>query len=317
MLGVSERGKEKTIGGVTVTAADYSISIPGPSDYTLKRFDLSREHGSAIAAKVQLNNSWELCTVPYLPAFGHFYRAIRDLCERADPEVLMMTWTHGGFPSPVLSMVAKMTRKDQPIPPADDLFAALYPNADKKTLLAAIRAFDDALDEYPFSVGTMYHGPQHMGPALPLWREPTGYTACMIGPPYDDAHGWRDVYPLEVYRDALSRLVGGLERALQLFRAAYGGRALSTDDRVLLDCAEGAYLHFASAYDHVLYVMARKTEGEDTDALIRREEERAIDEARLVGRDPAIGYEASNHYLFTLTDLYEKVLNCRRLLGEL
>lgn len=51
--------------------------------------------------------------------------------------------------------------------------------------------------------------------------------------------------------------------------------------------------------------------------LIRDEEELAIREARLVGRNPAIGYEASNHYFFTESDLYEKVLNCRYLLGEL
>ena len=57
--------------------------------------------------------------------------------------------------------------------------------------------------------------------------------------------------------------------------------------------------------------------GAEAEAIIRREEELAIAEARLVGRNPAIGYEASNHYLFTETDLYEKVLNCRMLLGEL
>ena len=317
VLGVSERGKEKTIGGVTVKAADYSISIPGPSDFTMNRFRIASEHGCRIAAKVQLNNSWELCSVPYIPAFGLFYRAICDLVSKVDPDILMMTWTHGGFPSPVLAMAAKMTQKDAPIPSADDLVASLYPNADREKLLAAIHAFDAAFEEYPFSVGTMYRGPQHMGPALPLWRESTGYTACMIGPPYDDLAGWRDVYPENVYRDQLERLTAGLFEALTLCRAAYDGKTLTTNDRVLLDCAEGAYLHFASSLNHVLYVTARDGDGADMDEIIRREEELAIAEARLVGRNPAIGYEASNHYLFTETDLYEKVLNCRKLLGEL
>ena len=317
VLGVSERGKEKTIGGVTVKTADYSISIPGPSDFTMNRFRIAGEHGCRIAAKVQLNNSWELCAVPYIPVFGLFYRAIRDLVEKVDPAILMMTWTHGGFPSPVLAMAAKMTGKDAPIPEPDDLFASLYPNADREKLLAAIRAFDAAFEEYPFSVGTMYNGPQHMGPALPLWRESTSYTACMIGPPYDDITGWRNVYPTEVYRDQLEKLTDGLREALALCRAAYEGKELTTDDRVLLDCAEGAYLHFASSLNHVLYDAVRAEGGAEVDAIVRREEELAIAEARLVGRNPAIGYEASNHYLFTETDLYEKVLNCRMLLGEL
>jgi hypothetical protein len=210
-----------------------------------------------------------------------------------------------------------MTQKDAPMPAPDDLFASLYPNADRERLLAAIHAFDEAFDEYPFSVGTMYNGPQHMGPALPLWRDGTGYTACMIGPPYDDLNGWRSVYPAEVYRDQLEKLTAGLLRALGLFRAAFEGKTMSKDDRVLLDCAEGAYLHFASAKNHVLYVMAREEGGAATEALIREEEALAIAEARLLGRNPAIGYEASNHYLFTEADLYEKVLNCRHLLGEL
>ena len=317
VLSVSERGKEKTIGGVSVSVRDYSISIPGPSEFTLNRFRIAREHGSRIAAKVQLNNSWELCSVPYLPAFGHFYQAIRDLVDRADPDILMMNWTHGGFPSPVMAMVSQMTRKDAPIPPADDLFASLYPNADRTALLEAIHTFDEAFDEYPFTVGTMYLGPQHMGPALPLWRENTGYTACMIGPPYDNVARWRDAYPIEVYRSQLEKMTSGFAKALTLFQKAYEGKDLTVEDRVLLDCAEGAYLHFASAVNHVLYIMARDEGRTDMDELVRCEEELAIAEARLVGRNPAIGYEASNHYLFTETDLYEKVLNCRQLLGKL
>ena len=52
-------------------------------------------------------------------------------------------------------------------------------------------------------------------------------------------------------------------------------------------------------------------------ALIRTEEELAIREATLVSKNPTLGFEATNHYLYTRTDLFEKVLNCRYLLGEL
>jgi hypothetical protein len=315
-LGVSERGKEKTIEGITVKAVDYSISITGPSDYTLGRIAVAKKYGVRIGAKVQLNNSWELCSVPYIPVFGHFYRSICDLCERVSPDVLMMTWTHGGFPSPVFRMVSKMTQKDSQIPDFSTLLSELFPNAEPTTLRKAIEAFDQAFDEYPFSGQTMYTGPQHMGPALPLWRENTTYSACMIGPPYDKLEDWCRPYPQKVYSDALFRLKEGFLHGITLLQKAYEGRTLSADDQLLLDCAEGTYLHFASAYNHTVYVMKRNTD-EDLTALIREEEQLAIREATLVMKNATIGYEASNHYLFTESDLFEKVLNCRYLLGEL
>ncbi len=315
-LGVSERGKIKATGGVEVPSADYSISITGPSDYAMGRFSVAREAGARIGAKVQLNNSWELCTVPYIPVFRHFYTSIHDLCEKVDPDVLMLTWTLGGFPSPVMKMVSRMTERDAEMPALDTLIGELFPNADQEKLLAALSALDDAFDEFPFSVNVMYNGPQHMGPALPLWREKTGYKACMIGPSYDDIENWCVPFTEEIFRDALYRLKEGFKLGFEMLKKAYEGRTLTPDDELLLDCAEGTYLHYASAYNHTIYVMKRET-GEDLSALIREEEELAILEARLVGRNPAVGYEASNHYLYTESDLYEKVLNCRYLLGEL
>ena len=317
VLAVSERGKEKMVGPVKAVVSDYAISIPGPSDVTLGRWKTARERGSKIAAKVQLNVSWELCSVPYLPVFGHFYQAIRDLCEKADPNILMMTWTHGGFPSPVYSMVSRMTEKGATIPSLDEMLTSLFPNAIKERLLPALRAFDDAFDFYPFSVSTMYVGSQHMGPALPLWKKQTGYSACMIGPTYDKEADWRYPFTREVYGEAMKKLTDGLKEGLSMLRAAYEGRTLTSEDRLLLDCAEGMYLHFASAYNHFLFSCLREEEGADLTPYVLAEEELALAEAALIGRNPTVGYEASNHSLFTRTDLFEKVLCCRQLLGKL
>ena len=42
----------------------------------------------------------------------------------------------------------------------------------------------------------------------------------------------------------------------------------------------------------------------------------AVTEWEIMRRDSRIGYEASNHYLFTLNDLMEKVVNCAFLARE-
>ena len=315
---VSERCAPRMFEDKEILVSDYSISITGPSDVSLAYWDMVRSFGSKIGAKIQLGNSWELSSVPFIPAYGHFYRLVRDLVEKADPDIVTTTWTMGSFPSPVFRMFAEMTRKDAPIPEYRDLITRLYPNADTEKLLTALSALDDAFDHFPFSIYSMYNGPQHMGPALPLWREPTDWKSCMVGPIYDDmrmgAIDFGDPYGI-FYRQ-YEKLVPAWEEAHALLLSAYEGRELTMADRMLLDCSEGSLLHFKSARNHLTYIKNREEDGRQ-EALVREEEALAIREAELMGRNPTIGYEASNHYFFTRTDLFEKVLNCRYLLGEL
>ncbi len=313
---VSERGAPRTFEGVTVTVADYSISIPGPSEHTLSLWKTVREHGGRVAAKMQLGNSWELSSVPYIPAFGHFYRAIRDLCEKASPEIVQLTWTMGGFPSPALRMFSEMTRKDSEIPPFRDIVCRLFPTPEPEALLAALAAIDDAFDEFPFSVSSMYDGPQHMGPALPLWEKPTGWRACMVGPIYDDMEICSSGYPPEVFLRQYEKLAAKWAEGYRLLLAAYEGKTPTKAEQLLLECAESALYHYTSSRNHFRYIKARGS-AEETAALIREEEELAVREARLMGKNPTIGFEATNHYFYTRQDLFEKVLNCRHLLGEL
>ncbi len=315
---VSEHGAKRTYEDVTVSVVDYSISIPGPAEHALTIWRKAREVGAMVSAKIQLGNSWELSTVPYIPVFGHFYTAIRQLMDEANPEMVSTTWTMGGFPSPPFRMFSEMTRKDTPIPAFEDVVPPLFPNADPKTLLAAFSAFDDAFDDFPFSLHSMYDGPQHMGPSLPLWREETGWRACMVGPMYDDLSLASDAFggPFGVYMRQYERLVEKWARGLSLLKKAYEGRTVDATDQMLLECAEVSYLHFASSLNHIRYI--EKRGGEDKqETLLREEEALAIREAELMGKNPTIGFEATNHYFFTRTDLFEKVLNCRYLLGEL
>ncbi|MBO7762710.1 MAG: hypothetical protein J6T24_07930 [Clostridia bacterium] len=313
---VSEHRKKKKFEDTEVEVHDYSISIPGPSEVTLDFFRAVRAAGKRVSAKIQLGNSWELSNVPYIPVFRHFYTAIRDLCEKVAPDSVGLTWTMGGFPSPVLRLFAEMTRAGEEIPAYEELIARLLPTAEEGALLKALDALDAAFDELPFSIHMMYHGPQHIGPALPLWSEPTGWHSCMVGPVYDDIERASNGYPKALFLRQFDKLADGWERGLALLQAAYEGKPLTPTDRLLLDCAESAYLHFASARNHIRYIMERES-GADLSALIREEETLAIREASLVAHNPTLGFEATNHYFYTRTDLFEKVLNCRYLLGDL
>ena len=50
---------------------------------------------------------------------------------------------------------------------------------------------------------------------------------------------------------------------------------------------------------------------------VRGEIELALKLYDIVRRDSRIGFEASNHYFYTLNDLREKVVSCARILNEL
>lgn len=312
VLSVSERSAKKVIGDVEVSVDDYSISIPGPSDYTVETLGYAKKAGNRIAAKLQLNNSWELAAVPYIPVFGLLYRAISDLWNKVSPNVVMLTWTHGGFPSPVLRMFSELAKKSDTLPTEDQVRRMLFPNADDILLALAFDEFDRAFEEFPFAVRVMYYGPMHMGPALPLWLADTKWPSCMVGPVYDDLTRWRRYYSEELFEGQFEKICTGWKNGLSLLEAAFEGRELSDDDRLLIDCARVSFYHFESSLNHIKFIRNRHDRGVML-SIIDREEKLAIDEAVLVGRNPTIGYESSNHYFFTRTDLMEKVIICRHL----
>ena len=271
IIAVSEHKKKKTFENTEIAVADYSISVEGPSEFTMETFRLARENGGRIGAKVQLNCSWELSPVPYIPAFGHFYRSMKNLCEQADPDVLMMTWTLGGFPSPFLRMVSEMTRKGVPIPSEGELRRRLFPLADDEKLERAFAALDEAFDEYPFSIKVMYTGPQHLGPALPLYEKNTGWWACMVGPVYDDLEHWRGPFPTDLFYRQLDKLSVRWAEGLSLLREAFASTELDRVTSLLLDSAEACYLHLRSSRNHVAYVLARDAMGASTTGVAEKE----------------------------------------------
>ena len=74
--------------------------------------------------------------------------------------------------------------------------------------------------------------------------------------------------------------------------------------------ARASYCHLASAYNHCRFVLAREA-GDIPTLLDTIASERVLVEEtiRLRAQDSRIGFEASNHYYFTMQDLVEKLIN--------
>ena len=171
-----------------------------------------------------------------------------------------------------------------------------------------------------------------IGPANPLWGEPTGYQATMVGFPYDDLDGWRAVYPPEVFVGQFEKVAGGFEQAHATMAAACTAcrSQLTAEQRTAalqeLSVGEAAAIHFRSTANQGRFIMARRrlkeakspddaqTACTELERLLRAEMGLARRLHAIQSRDSRIGFEASNQYYYVPVDLAEKVINCRDLL---
>ena len=308
---VSEWGMRTHIGGVEQYLMDYSISQVGPSAETLATWEHARKRGIPITAKVQINNSWELSAVPSIPVPYLVDEHLNNL-KKAGVSGLMLSWTLGGFPGGNLELLNATP---------EEIAAAKYHPSLASAVCRAWRQFSEAFRQFPFYVGTVYWGPMNYGPMNLLHLKPTGYSATMIGFPYDHLSRWRGVYPEEVFRDQFRKLTEDWKQGLETLSGAEPD--VQEEERKefseLQTMAEAAYCHLRSTYLQICFVMARN-HGFDRIVMAdcaREEISLALKLHDIVRRDSRIGFEASNHYYYSLNDLREKVISCADILREI
>jgi hypothetical protein len=331
LMCVSEWGKPIVRGGVASGVGEYSLSSVGPGPRAQKHWSLAKKRGLKTLAKVQVNCSWELSAVPYLPAMNLVAQHCRNLSE-TDIDGLMLSWSVGGYPSPNLALVRQF--ESDPAPTIEHALTTVarsrYGADAAGDVLSAWSKFSEAFAEYPFHGGFVYTGPMQCGPSNLLYAKPTGYAATMVGFPYDDLNQWRAIYPAEVLRTQFEKIAAGWQEGLALLDHAQNKVAaavLRAHLQIDHTLAEAAGLHFRSVANQIRFIMNR-------DALLsgslqQGQRKEYIETARntlqdeiqtasrlftLTLQDSRIGYEASNHYYYLPLDLVEKVINCRHIL---
>ncbi len=330
-MSVSEWGLPITRGGIASTVGEYSLSAVGPSQRTVARWDAAHAAGLKTMAKVQTGATWEFCVIPYLPVMDLVAEHALNL-SRSGADGVMLSWSLGCYPSPNLKLFQTVRRGDTGIDGMLDRVAeSEYGKEAVPALRRAWTLFSDGFREYPFHIGTIYNGPQHMGPANPLYFEPTGYQATMVGIPYDDLDRWRSIYPAEIWIGQMEKVRQGFARGCEAYRkvietCAEANRAKAEREWGTYRAAE---LHFTSCVAQGRFILARERFRTATDdagreaaraemaRLAREELATAKELLPLVRADSRIGYECSNHYFYIPQDLREKILCCRAVLERL
>ncbi len=307
LMSVSEWSLPIERGGVKNTVGEYSLSAPGPGPRAKAHWKLARAHGLKTAAKLQINNTWELSAVPWLPVLDLVAEHCAGLAKQ-QVDGVMLSWSLGGYPSPNLLVAERFARNPHATPDAvlDEIAAQRYGASQTGKVRAAWKAFSMAFREFPYDGAVLYNGPQQFGPANLLCATPTGYHATMVGFPYDDLNAWRGPYPAEVFASQFEKVCNGWQRGLTELRAVTGSAA--TEDQRL---AQAAGLHFESVANQARFILARNAGRHDEMARI------AMSEARIARAlydltldDSRIGFESSNQYYYMPLDLVEKVVNC-------
>jgi hypothetical protein len=306
---VSEEAMPTSVGGVSGSILDYSISQVGPGDHAKAIWQHAQKRGMKTIAKVQLNNSWECSAVPYIPAVD-LVQTHLDRLAACGVNGLMVSWTLGGYPGGNLELLEKKSKQ---------LAVEKFGSDAAPIIRQAWALFSKAFQEFPFDCSVIYNAPHNIGPANLLYRQPTGFIATMVGFPYDDLKSWRSIYPEDIFENQFRKLSETWKQGLDQLKLAES--LIDKVHRATFDelhrVAWANYYHFRSGYLQIAFIRLRDSSTSDkkTQMLAILDEE--IDLAKqlylLARQDSRIGFEATNHYAYTLNDLKEKVLNCEYL----
>jgi len=309
----SEEGLITNVGGITGSVLDYTISQPGPGEKSKTNWKYANERGIELSAKVQINNTWELSNIPYIPALDLVEAHIKNLIKQ-NIKNFQLCWTLGGYPSINMQLVDYLTKN--PENGTSDFLNNIFGQELGAKIYEAQKIFSKAFAEFPFHIGTAYVAPQNFGISAPFYMQNTGYNATMIGFPYDDINSWRSIYPVDIYENQMLKVADGMNEALKKFNEIEnsGNKLL---DEIILN-VEAASYKMRSVCNHIKFVTSRNSK--DAAGMleaIESEKKNVICLIKLREKDSRIGFEASNHYFYTIQDLLEKLINLDWCLNKL
>lgn len=325
-MSVSEWGQTFERGGISSSVGEYSISVLGPGTHAKSHWEMAKKAGLKTVSKVQFNNTWELSAIPWIPVLDLVAKHASNLASE-EVDGAMLSWSLGGYPSPNLE-IAKAFAEHLDAKPGDVLDAIAihrYGKAAAPFIRKAWTSFSTAFQQFPFSANVLYKAPQQYGSANLLFEKPTGYTASMVGFPYDDLNGWLAPYTREVFVKQFDILSAGWKKGLADFKKAvnYISPGKHSNYQEDLNLAQAAYCHFASVANQAHFIIdrdsllmnnisgqSRQVLEKEVNTILDNEISLARDLYKITCRDSRVGFEASNQYYYVPQDLMEKVINC-------
>ncbi len=325
-MSVSEWSKPVHRGGVETTVGEYSISVVGPGPRAERLWKLAKKRNLKTIAKIQVNNTWELSAIPYLPVMNLIGQHIKNL-QNQDVDGLMLSWSLGGYPSPNMELT-KYLQDNPELTVAQALQKVAKKRYGEKAtpeVLAAWEMFSNAFTEFPYGLN-IYFPPLQLGASNPFFNSPTGLKSTMLGFPFDDLSGWCGAYSPNALQNQFAKLAEKWESGLPHFKRAVELAETKIQKANAIEdyrFAKTAWNHFQSMANQIQFILLRdkmlsgelndketKTATHSIKTIVNNEIELAKQMYQLSKADSRIGFEASNHYYYFPLDFVEKVINC-------
>lgn len=168
MQNFEDLGQEEQLGKIRV-AIDYFLSYAGPSRMFAESAKAARRSGKRVFAKIQVCNSHEVASIPYVPVPGILYKKYKAMRELGVDGV-MQCWYFGNYPSVMNKAAGELAF--EPFYSDEDHFlkhlAGIYWGADSEKAVSAWKNFEEGYRNFPINVGFTWYGPMHDGPVWPL-----------------------------------------------------------------------------------------------------------------------------------------------------
>ncbi len=151
---------------------DYWLSFVGPAEGFRQVGAAARDGGRVLGAKIQVCNSHECATIPYVPVPGLLYRKYREMKD-AGVSTVLQCWYFGNYPG-LMNRAAGMLSHGDLDRTEDEFLMRLAKSewGDDAIVMAQLwKRFSDAYANYPLSNDMQYYGPFHAGIAWPLFPE--------------------------------------------------------------------------------------------------------------------------------------------------
>ena len=324
LMGDFERGGTVEHQGKTRLVEEYSLVYSGPSD----RFDGEVKLTSSnrnMFAKLQINTTHELATVPNLPLMISLYRKLSYLKEACIKGV-MASWNFGLF-TDTLNLFAfnKFCKQSTQGHERDCLKSLAVDyfgnNVDADATVDAWYAFQNAVQYYPINGNKfVYFSPVNYALSFPLKAEFTGIPmgiSCFLPKGSDRLEDSLGSYTLKEVIDLLGKLTTEWFNACNLYK-----QALSSADNI-----ENKEKEFGVAFTagccfrstHNIYRWYQQRNGKPTKELTGNDIQIINDEIGNLERalpfieaDERLGYhQECNSYMFSSVEIKNKIYDLK------
>jgi len=281
LLSDFERGEKVTRLGKEILIDEYSLSITGPSAQFIQYREAIRKSGREMWAKLQVNATHELATVPNIPVPGVLHDKVAAV-RAIGATGVMATWSIATRPTLNSFAAGRLLAYRGNLPPLQEFLRQLArdyfdPTLSEHTIQLLVEAwahFESAMRNYPTTMDFVYWSPVNYAPAFPwkLKREKTKMARSWT----NDL--WGDDLEMAIRPFTLGdigKLFGNLSaewlRGLPAYRLALGPLiAESTHAHEELNAAEACGLFFQSCGHCYAFAEAveRKASSKELIALI-------------------------------------------------